>query len=68
MGQEHKQEPSLEVTLETGYGTLSMSLSQYTMQVPLLLIHMAQDMPTQEMLALSASGFLFQSRIEYMGL
>lgn len=50
MGQAHKQKPSLEVTLETAYGILSTSFSQGTMLVPLLLlIPMAQDMPTQEM-------------------
>lgn len=69
MGQEHKQELSLEVTLKTGYGTLIMSLPHCTMQVPLvLLIHMAQGMTTQEILALFASGSLFQSGTEYIGL
>lgn len=42
---------TLEVTLEIGYGILSKPFPQGTLLVPLLLlIPMAQDMPTQEML------------------
>lgn len=64
-GQEHKQEAS-EATLETGYGSLSISLlmAQWRCHSVLLLIHMAQAMPTEEMLALSSCCSLFQSGIE----